>query len=48
MDGGWAKWVMSIEEDTCDTHWMLYISDESLNFTPGTNITLYVNLLEFK
>ena len=26
-----------------DGHWVLYISDESLNSTPDTNIALYVN-----
>ena len=24
-------------------HWVLYVSDKSLNCTPETNITLYVN-----
>ena len=38
--GGWAKRVMSIKEGTCDEHWVLYVSDESLNPTPETNITL--------
>ena len=40
---GWAKWVMSIKEGTCDEHWALHLSDESLNSTPETNITLLVN-----
>ena len=31
------------KEGTCDEHWVLYVSDESLNSTPKTNITLYVN-----
>ena len=35
-----AKWVMSIKEVTCDKHWMLYVSEESLNSTPETNIML--------
>ena len=26
-----------------DEHWVLYVSDESLNFTPETNTVLYVN-----
>ena len=34
---------MGIKEDSCDEHWVLYVSDESLNHTPETNITLYVN-----
>ena len=42
--GGRAKWVMGIKEGTCwDEHWVFYISDESLNSTPETIITLYVN-----
>ena len=37
------------EEGTCyDEPWVLYVSDESLNSTPETNTTLYVNCLEFK
>ena len=40
---GWAKWIMGIKEGTRDEHWMSYVSDESLNSTPETNITLYVN-----
>ena len=27
----------------CDEHRMLYVSDESLNSTPETNIALYIN-----
>ena len=44
--GGWrlAKWVMGIKDGTCyDEHWVFYVSDESLNSTPDTNIVLYVN-----
>ena len=26
-----------------DDHWMLYVSDDSLNSTPETNIAMYVN-----
>ena len=34
---------MAIKEGTsCDEHWVLYVSDESLNSTLETNITLYV------
>ena len=36
--GGWAKGVMGIKEDTCHEHSMLNVSDESLNSTPETNI----------
>ena len=44
VGGGWARWVIGTKEGTCyDEHWVLYVSDESLNFTPKTNITLYVN-----
>ena len=39
---------MGIKEGTCDEHQVLYVSDESLNSTTETNITLYVNKLEFK
>ena len=36
---------MGIKEGTCwDGHWVLYVSDESLNSTPETDTTLYVNL----
>ena len=41
--GGWAKWVMGIKEGTCVKHWVLYVSDESLNSTPDNNITVYAN-----
>ena len=42
--GGWAKWVMGIKEGaSCDEHWVLHVSDESLDSTPKTNTTLYVN-----
>ena len=35
---------MGIKEGTCwDEHWVLYVSDESLNSTPETNTTLYFN-----
>ena len=40
--------MMGIEEDTCDEHWVLYASDESLNSTPETTIALYANWLELK
>ena len=37
-------WGMDIKEGTgCDEHWVLYVSDESLNSTPEMNIVLYVN-----
>ena len=34
---------MSIKKGTYDEHCVVYISDESLNSTPETGITLYVN-----
>ena len=41
---GWAKQVMGIKRGTCcDEHRVSYASDESLNSTPETNITLSVN-----
>lgn len=43
VGGGCALWVMGTKEDTCDEHWVLYISGELLNSTPETNIALYVN-----
>ena len=37
------RWMMGIKEGTCyDEHWMLYVSDESLNSTLETNIVLTV------
>ena len=41
--GVWAKWVMGIKGGTCDEHWVLYLSDESLNSIPEIVITLSVN-----
>ena len=43
MGGGWAKWVMDIKEGTCDEHWVLHVSDESINSTSETVFTIYVN-----
>ena len=43
MDGEWARWVMGINEDTYDEHWVLYVSDESLHSTSKANIALYIN-----
>ena len=41
MAGG--GWGMDIKEGPgYDEHWALYLSDESLNSTSETNITLYV------
>ena len=45
--GGWAKFMMGIKEGTWDEHWVLYVSDASLNSSPETIITLYVNELGF-
>ena len=42
MEGGewgWAKWVIGIQEGTCDEHWVLYVSDELLNSTLETKLT---------
>ena len=42
--GGEVGRAMGIKEGTCwDEHWVSYASDESLNSTPETIITLYVN-----
>ena len=44
MGGRWARWVMGIKEGTCcDEHWVLYVSDESLNSTLEINIALHAN-----
>ena len=41
--------VMGIKENICwDEHLVLYVSDESLGFTPEINTILYVNYLELK
>ena len=46
--GGWVKQVMGIKEGTCDEPKVIYVSDESLNSIPETNITLLCfNYLEF-
>lgn len=45
-EGGWrmGQMEMGIRGGTCpDEHWVLYLRDESLNPTPETHITLYVN-----
>ena len=48
QEGRGVKWLMGTKEGICcDEHWMLYVSDETLNSIPETNITLYVNWLEF-
>jgi len=41
--GGCAKWVMCIKGGTWCEHWVFYISGESLNLTPQTSATLYLN-----
>ena len=43
MGRRWARWMMGIKKGTGDEHWVLNVSDESLNSTPETNIALYVN-----
>ena len=40
---GLYRRVMGIKKGTRDEHWVLYVSNESLNSTPETNIALYVN-----
>ena len=43
--GGWAKCARGIKEDTCwDEHWVLYVGEESLDYTPETIISLFANL----
>ena len=43
--GGWGNWVMGIikEGTWCEERWVFYVIEESLNSTPETNTTLYVN-----
>ena len=37
--GGWVKWAMGIKEVVCcDEHWVLYVSDESLNSAPENDV----------
>ena len=44
VGGRWARWVMVIKEGTSyEEHWLLYVSDESLNSTSETNIVVYVD-----
>ena len=43
VGGRWAIWVMSTKGGTCDEHWVLYASAESLTSTPEINTALYVN-----
>lgn len=40
---------MGIKEGTYwDEHWVSYVGDESLGYTPETSSALYINGLEFK
>ena len=41
MAGERGKWVMGIEEGTCDEHWVLYGNNGSWESTPKTKSTLY-------
>ena len=44
MGGRQVRWVIGTKESPyCDEHWVLYVSDESLNSTLETDIALYVN-----
>lgn len=44
MGGGQGNWVMGIKEGAgCIEHWVLYLSDKSLNSTSQTNTTLNIN-----
>ena len=43
VGGRGARQVMGIKMSTCDEHRVWYVSDESLNSAPETNIALYVN-----
>ena len=39
---------MGVKEGTWEDHWVLCVSDESLNSPPETNTMPYGNQLEFK
>ena len=40
-------WVRGIKEGTCyDEHWVIYVSDESLNSTPETDGTAVTQLTQ--
>ena len=44
ISGGEMGEKMFVKEGTwCNDHWVLYETDESLNPTPETNNTVYVN-----
>ena len=44
VGGGQARWVMGIKEGTCwDEHWVLYVSDESLNAPPEMSHYMLIN-----
>lgn len=38
--GGWVKYTMGSKEHTCDGHWGMYRSVESLCWIPETNVTV--------
>ena len=40
LGGGWIKELMSNKESICGEHRVLYVSDQSLNSTPETYITV--------
>ena len=44
-DGGWARWGMGIKEGTCDEHWVLYVSNESLDSTSETGVPAWLSQL---
>lgn len=34
---------MDIKDSTCREHWVLFVSDESINSAPANNFTLHIN-----
>ena len=42
--GGWIKQLIGMKEGTCDEHWVLYGSVESLYWTPETNLTVLTGI----
>ena len=43
LDGWWAK-----GGTCCDEHWVLYVSNESLNSTPETKIIIIIIITQKK
>lgn len=42
--GRCSRWVMGIQRTCCSEHWVLSVSDTSLNSIPETNIALVTKI----